>query len=229
MISLNPLKRNIIKLKMRNETAYKLCFGFAFGMIMMSSVAFAQGFQDVVGTLKDIGVFEFYLPFLLVFAIIYGLLNKIQIFGDKAKGINVIVALAIAGFTMVATPVGITLSQFLANFASQWIVVILTIVAIVVFVSLLTSGGLFKKETLEGFFQKGNLTIALILLALLAVGVFISSGGTSIFPGLKISTRGLFGPVGGINTNTLALIALIVGTGVIIFLFTRSGEEKPAK
>mgnify|MGYP001559561154 CR=1 FL=1 len=101
---------------MRTEIISKVGLGFVFSVLMLSGLGFAQGFQDVIGTLKEIGVFQFYLPFLLVFAILYGLLLKTKIFGEQNKGIVTVIALAASAFIMVYSPVGITFSQFLANF-----------------------------------------------------------------------------------------------------------------
>ena len=47
----------------------KVGLGFVVSILVFSSLALAQGFQNVVSTLKDIGVFQFYLPFFLVFAV----------------------------------------------------------------------------------------------------------------------------------------------------------------
>ena len=50
--------------------------------------------QEVLFQLESIGVFEFLLPFLLIFAAVYGVLISLGIFG-KRPGINVIIAFAI--------------------------------------------------------------------------------------------------------------------------------------
>ncbi len=57
---------------------------------------------EMLNRLNEIGFFSYVLPFLLIFAVVFGLLQKIKIFGDenKAKGINVIVALSIAGISL---------------------------------------------------------------------------------------------------------------------------------
>src|SRR3989344_1405266 len=207
---------------MKADILSKVGLGFVFSILMFSGLAFAQGFQDVIGTLKDIGVFQFYLPFLIVFAIIYGLLQKVEIFGPKGKPINIIVSLVIAGFVLVYVPIGITFSQFLTNFAGNTIVVIITLIAVVLFVSLISSGFGFKMDDFGKTFTKGPGLVALLLLiALVVFGVFVASGGSSIFPGIKISAGPVFETIGGLSTTTLAIIVLVVGTGIIVWLFSR--------
>lgn len=197
----------------------KVGLGFVVSILMLSSVAFAQGFQDVIGTLKDIGVFQFYLPFLLVFAILYGLLLKTKIFGEQNKGLVTVIALAAAGFIMVYTPVGITFSQFLANFFGNVVVVILTVIVIIIFTSMLKEGGFDIGTVLKG----GWLWAALLLLLIVVFGVFVASGGTSIFPGLKIFPKETFGAIGGVSTTTWTIIILIAGTALIVWLFSKGG------
>ncbi len=46
--------------------------------------------------LREMGFFDFFLPLILFFAIIYGALDKTKIFGDDKKDINAIIAFAIS-------------------------------------------------------------------------------------------------------------------------------------
>lgn len=53
---------------------------------------------DILNQLADAGVFAYVLPFLLVFAVVFGILQKAKIFGsddNRTKGINAIVAVAV--------------------------------------------------------------------------------------------------------------------------------------
>ena len=50
--------------------------------------------QEVLFQLEGIGVFEFLLPFLLIFAVVYGVLISMGIFGRR-PGINVVISVAI--------------------------------------------------------------------------------------------------------------------------------------
>lgn len=203
----------------------KIGLGFVVSFLMLSGLVVAQGLQDIINVAKDIGIFQFYLPFIIAFAILYGLLQKVNVLGSK--GLNILVSLAIAGFVMIYTPVGITLSQFFINLFGNAIVVILTIVVIAILASVLATGGIFdfKKVTDMKYWW----AIGLPLFILLAVGVFVASGGTSIFPGLKISPKELFSPVTGlfgISSTTLALIILIAGTGLIVWFFGKKETDK---
>ncbi len=51
--------------------------------------------QGTIQLLKDIGIIDFFLPFLLVFAIVYGVLERAQIFGADRHDINAVIAMVI--------------------------------------------------------------------------------------------------------------------------------------
>jgi len=206
---------------MKNEMISKVGFSFVASILMFSGLVVAQGIQDVIGALKEVGVFQFYLPFLISFAVLYALLLKVKVFGEN-KALVTIIALASSAFIMVYTPVGITFSQFLTNFFGNAVVVILTIVVLIMFANILKTGEIFD---VTGLFKGNWLWVGLLLLLLIVVGVFVASGGTSIFPGLKINPSQLFGPIGGVSSTTWAIIILIVGTGLIVWLFAREPKK----
>jgi len=68
----------------------------------MDGVSLITGFyawgSDIGTILQDweyMGVFEYVLPFLLAFAVIFGILDKSKIIGER-RGVNMVIALAIA-------------------------------------------------------------------------------------------------------------------------------------
>lgn len=67
------------------------------------SVLFLAGLNvtDILNQWADAGVFSYVLPFLLVFAFVYGLLSKTEIFGKDNKGVNIVIALATGGLSLV--------------------------------------------------------------------------------------------------------------------------------
>ncbi|MEM4605957.1 MAG: hypothetical protein QW103_02915 [Candidatus Pacearchaeota archaeon] len=73
---------------------------------------------DILNKMNEFGVFSYILPFLLVFAIVFGLLQKTKIFGDenKSRGINAIIALAVAGLSLLFDFVPIFFSNIFPKF-----------------------------------------------------------------------------------------------------------------
>jgi len=85
----------------------------------------ANPFETVILNMRETGMFQFMLPFMLSSAIFYGLLRKSQIFGDPARSVtvNAVVAL-VASFMIWASPIilGIDIETRLASFCRsvQW-------------------------------------------------------------------------------------------------------------
>ncbi|MBI2547547.1 MAG: hypothetical protein HYW23_03825 [Candidatus Aenigmarchaeota archaeon] len=211
---------------MTNKILTNFIFGFVASILMLSGVVFAQGFQDAINSLKDIGVFQFYLPFIIAFGIFYALLDKTKIFGEQ-KALNVLVAAGIAGFILVQTPVGILFSEFLTRFIGGTLTIILTFMVVIILVVMFKNAGIIGTEG-QPLISAENAGWILGISALLAVGVFLASGGTSIFPGIQISANQLFGTGGPINSGALTMIILIGGTALLIFLASRGdgrGDE----
>ncbi len=52
-------------------------------------------FGDTINLLREVGVFDFLLPFLLIFSIIFAILEKTKILGEDKSNINIIVSTVI--------------------------------------------------------------------------------------------------------------------------------------
>lgn len=202
---------------MKAELISKVGLSFVFSILMLSSVAFAQStIEGIINTFKTIGVFQFYLPFLLVFAVLHGLLSKT---GILKGGLSAIISLVAAAFIMIYTPVGITFAQFLANFFAGSVIVILTIVVVVIFVTMLVSSKIIP-DPKDIFKTGGSIWLFMGIFAVIAAAIFFASGGLGVFPGGK----GFGNTLGGISTTTWAIIILIVGTGLIALLASMGGK-----
>ncbi len=186
---------------------------------------------DVVAAGKEFGVFDFYLPFIIMFAVIFGILSKVKIFGEGrgVNRLNVIIAGAMSLFVMIYTPVGVTLAQFMASLFAESLIAIVTIIAILMIVYLvLPVLGIETDPSKPKTAMKGA-RIIIMLIVLLGIGVFISSGGLAFFPGLT------FGAIPGIPTvlipgltsQDLALIVLGVLTVLVFWWLTKSTVERP--
>lgn len=197
---------------------------FVFGILVLSNVAFAQGTQtnlsNVIQQFKQFGLFDFYLPFIMVFAILFGMIQRTKLFD---RGLSAVIALASAGFVMIYTPAGITLAAFFANFFAETVVVMLTVIVVVVFMALL-KGVAPDTEYATWFKENASLIIfgALAIFVVLGVSIFVSSGGLGIFPGINF---GFSAGGSGLDTTTWALIILLIGTAFIVFLVSK--EDKP--
>jgi hypothetical protein len=65
------------------------------GSLITGFYAWGSDIGTILQDWEYMGVFEYVLPFLLVFAVVFGILHKSKIIGDH-KGINMVIALSIA-------------------------------------------------------------------------------------------------------------------------------------
>ena len=192
-------------------------------------------FEEFVSLATQFGIFEFYLPFLILFSLFYGLLSKMKLFGnpfaaDKearlAKAINLIFSLAAALFLMVYTPLGFTLTQFFATMFGHTMVIITTIICAGMVIYLLS-----RMAGVDIFERKDKWSLAAIILgSLIAIGLFVGSAGFGMFPDL-LPTVGIPAvpsivlPALNITAQDVMLIALILIT-ILAIWFVAHGEKE---
>ena len=186
-----------------------------------------MGLGDVIAVWKDYGIFEFYLPFVLMFAIFYGLLSKSKLFGEpnekRVRNVNIIVSVVAALFVMVYPPTGITLTTFFGTFFTQTMVVLATLLAFaMILYMLLPTGAIEKMFEDPSKYSKYLIPIA----ALIILFVFFAAGGLQIF-GIELGTPGMPStPSIGISSEDLVVILLIVSFILVIWFITRDENGK---
>lgn len=138
--------------------------GFVFGALASLTVLASAGFvsaQTSLGTIMnqwaEWGVFAYVLPFLLIFAFVFGILTKSKILGEN-NGVNVIVSAAVGGLAIVGDSVPRFFQEIIPNLGMALIVLIAAVILI----------GLFYGE------EEGNLKwIKNVLFAIGAVALVI--------------------------------------------------------
>jgi len=133
-------------------------------------------FADTVETLKEIGVFDFLLPFLLIFSIIFAALEKTKILGEDKTNINVIVSAIIGMLVLIQPGIIQTINLFLPR---------VSLIIVVVLMGLLVIAVLAGKK-FEGL--KGGLLSFAVIIALIAVFLALITPEQG-FSGLNISSQ----------------------------------------
>ena len=110
-----------------------------------------------------------------------------------------VIALAAASYIMIFTPAGTTISGFLSDYFGKTTVVIMALLGILMGLYLLMN---ILKPGAEWNLMKFGWA-ALLIAVVLGVGIFVSSGGAGIFPGIDSINI-------GIDSGTLALIVVII-------------------
>lgn len=177
----------------------------------------ATPFANAILKLKELGFFQFLLPFMITAAIFYGLLRKTQIFGepDKNLAVNAIVALSASLFVWAAPIIlGVDIEAHLASFFIQGFAVTLVFV-----IALIMAGMFFPPDLPKALGEKiktGWLWSAIVIIVLVIGLILLISSGLYkvIFPNVKINiSSDIF--------ITIGMLILVIG---IIFAIVKGAK-----
>ena len=154
---------------------------------------------DLLNQWETAGVFDYLLPFLLIFAVVFGILETTKVLGEH-KGIHTIVALVIGLFTMRYFQVGEFIGVIFANFGIALSVILVLIILTGLFVT---------KKSREGWALNTS------KLALLAVIIVVIA---------SINEFAWFGSYWWQN-NWVSLLWVAIVVGIIIAFVTYNKEN----
>ena len=144
-------------------------------------------FRLVILKMRDLGFFGFFLPFLLSFAIFYGLLRKSQVFGKPEDNtvVNAVVSF-VAALMVWSYPIisGVNIETALSTFFVQGMTATLTVMFGLLITSMFLPSNLgeqlakaFKLSEKGGKFGM----FVIVFGVLIGLGIFVSSGVINIF------------------------------------------------
>jgi|TARA_Y100000310_G_scaffold93932_1_gene91555 hypothetical protein len=179
----------------------------------------ANPFREIIEFFNSIGVFDVVLPFLLVFTIVFALLERTKVFGtDKIEGteytkknLNSVAAFAIA-FLVVASS---NLVEIITDVSSQFVVLLFGIVLF-----LLLVGSFFKEEPHGVFLEGGWKTTFMIIVFLGFTFIFLDALDLlqDTFDFLEGTSKGEF-------VGSVILIIMIV----LFMVFITQERQSPKK
>ncbi|MBU0470400.1 MAG: hypothetical protein KKA62_03190 [Nanoarchaeota archaeon] len=177
-----------------------------------------SAFRGIVGFMTKIGVYDVILPFLLVFTIIFAILEKTKIFGIEKvneteyskKNINAMVAFVIAFLVIASAQLVAIINEVMAN-------VVLLLVLVICF--LLLAGAMISDQqfSLEKFPNWQKFLMGLMFLGI--VLIFLNALGWLEY---------IFGLFVYWNSDWAAsIIFMMVIIGFIVFITWSKDGEKP--
>jgi len=123
------------------------------GGIFLQPYGFYGGnIGNILSNLQQLGFFSYLLPFLIIFAVVFGILSKVRIFGDN-KSIDAIISLAVG---LMALQFGIVSSFFAELFPRLG-------VGLSVILVILILTGLFKDGNDDKWMNYVLLAVGLII------------------------------------------------------------------
>lgn len=167
--------------------------------------------QAVLQTWQKFGLFQVVLPFLLVFAIVYGVLERTKMFGEKGPAVNAIIA-----FTIAMTSV---LTSWFVGFITGFLpwISILAIIVIAAMMLLAMFTGDFDKLVSNPTVRK----IGMLAIAVAIIGILI---GMAFSSGLQFNLAAMLGAIGLTTTDLWGIIFFLAFLG-IIYLMSRGGHK----
>ena len=150
---------------------------------------------DSIDYLVSIGVYDVLLPFLLVFSIIFAILEKTKIFGDQKTNINAIVAIVVGLLLVVQKGIVGLINLFLPRVS---LIIVVTLMGLLVIA--MVAGKEFKG--LKG----GVLGIAIIII-IIAVILALTTPPTAGTPWLTPTDKQILLSVG----IPLLILILVIG------------------
>lgn len=93
-------------------------------------MAIQWSFGDLITYFQQIGVYDYFLPFLLVFAIIFATLEKTQLFGQGKERINAVIAFVVGLVLIVQQPIVETINMFLPRVSLLFVIILMGLLII---------------------------------------------------------------------------------------------------
>lgn len=181
----------------------------------------ATPFREIIDFFANIGVFDVVLPFLLVFTVVFALLERTKVFGMEKidgkdytkKNLNSAAAFVIA-FLVVASS---ELVEVITNVSSKFVVLLFGIVLF-----LLLVGSFFKEEPHGVFLEGGWRTTFMIIVFVVLIFIFLDALGVmgDVFNFLKGTQRGEL-------VGSVILMALIIM--FIVYVTRERWPHQPSK
>jgi len=174
-------------------------------------------FREIIDFFASIGVFDVVLPFLLVFTIVFALMERTKVFGTEKiegkeytkKNLNSAAAFVIA-FLVVASS---ELVEVITEVSSKFVVLLLLIVLFMLLV-----GSFFKEEAHGVFLEKGGWRTAFMLIVFVVL-VFIFLDALDLLNDVSDFFKGTNQ---GEIVGSVVLLIVIVG---FIYFITQGRES----
>lgn len=179
-------------------------------------MAYGGTLGDVIIQLDNLGLTDVLLPFLLIFTILFAVLQKSKLLGADKKNFNIILALIISLLVVIphitnSYPENADVVQIINQSIPNVAVVIVAILMVLLLM------GVFGVE----FTWAGKVTGWIVMIALACVvGIFGKAAG---WWGEGVSLPWWLSWFGDPNTQTLIVVLLVFG--IIIWFITGSGGQ----
>lgn len=177
-------------------------------------------FQGVIAFFQEVGMYDVVLPFLLVFTLVYALLEKTRVLGvervgDKEftkKNVNSMVAFVVAFFVVASARLVAAINEIMASM----------VVLLVLLVSFMLLVGSMHRDTTEGFQLQGWYKNAFYVIMFVGmILIFLNAFGWLDAGWVWIVTH--------LDSQIVSMAALIIVIIGLMLFVTSSPKEKSSQ
>lgn len=175
-------------------------------------------FRGVIEFFGKLGIYDVVLPFLLVFAIVFAILEKTKVLGTETiegttytkKNLNAIIAFVISFFVVASTKLVAAINTALAH-------IVLLLLLVVFFLTLV---GAFFKEEEGGFLEKGGWRTLFMVIVFIGIILIFMNALDWLAPFKDFLVEHW-------DTNWVASLILVIV--IILFMWYITKNQAPAK
>ena len=170
--------------------------------------------EGVIAALASVGIFELYMPFLLMFAIFFAILEKTKLFDNR--NVDVLLAFIFSLYIVAFSPVAGVIGYWFSGLFASVGVVLVSIIIFFLVIGLLISP--WWSKGLESKSWKWLIPLGVVVAFLIVLGSTfggVTAAGTISIPGL--------------SSEDILFLTLVILTVLIIYWMTRGSGGKGAK
>lgn len=184
-------------------------------------------FSAIIENLVEIGFYSVILPFILVYAVVFAILEKAGIFNAKpgesnkqTKNINSVIAFVFGLFAVAATQT----VMWMQSFITSMVTFIIFILVVLILLGFILGDGymklLHKDNDLSKPFKAGLVyTIAAIVILVALIALMLITGTWDWFTNWLDDNF--------VDNDTIITVLILAAIGFVIYWITK--EDKPAK
>jgi len=181
--------------------------------------------ENAVVLLQDFGFFSIIMPFVLIYALVFGLLLKSNLFGEdaSAKTVNQIIALAVGAFFITSTDA----VNYIAGIIPQAGFLLVVLLLIVMVLGLLGLENPLGKNLFgdQPSLIKGGFYFSVVLVFLLIIDMGVPTGIPIIRP-LSEFLVGASSTTSGEGFETILTLAVVLGFPLaIVYMLGKTGNS----
>ncbi|MDA3855654.1 MAG: hypothetical protein PF569_05310 [Candidatus Woesearchaeota archaeon] len=189
-------------------------------------------FRAIIDNLKDMHFYDVILPFLLVYVIVFAILEKSKIFSVKegdnekshVKSVNSVISLVFGLFVVASLQTVIYLENLIVNISVFLVFILVVLIAL---------GFIFGEDYMNHFLYKDKDKTQLrtgLVWAIAAVVLIVSIFALVYATGMEDSITDFFDDLGDFDSDSFWTFVIVIAIGAVLYWISKdSGSSHPVE